>query len=203
MFAYLRGRVERVEPDGSLWLDVGGVGYLVRVPPGTAPAVGTEATLYTVVSGQQAGNQVSFTIYGFATPSARQLFERLTGVSGVGPRVALSLLSLGEERLISAVLAGDARELTQCPGVGRKTAERIIFHLREKLGEEYGAEVPHYAPEKAASGEPDPRQEAFLALLSLDFSRREASEALAKVDPNGKDAGQILKEALRILRRQG
>lgn len=192
MIALLRGRVAAVTL-GEVVLDVGGVGYSVRIAPGTAvgPA-GAEATLHTHL----AVREDSLTLYGFATVAERDLFEVLQTVTGVGPKVALAALgTLGEDGLRRAVLAEDVTALTVIPGVGRKGAQRMVLELRERL-----------APGQAADGVPTvtaastPRAEAAEALIALGYAPVEAARTLdALAAPAAATAEELLRDALRLI----
>ncbi|MBE3574114.1 MAG: Holliday junction branch migration protein RuvA [Firmicutes bacterium] len=151
MIGWLKGTLLRLVPEGCL-IDTGGVAYLVRVPQPvqqTFPGPGSPVSLaiYTLV------REDSWQLFGFPTWEERSLFATLLGVSGVGPKAALSLLStLPWQELVVAVARSDAEALAQAPGVGRKTAERIVVELREKLAASLAAAAPGGAPPGRASG---------------------------------------------------
>ncbi len=187
MIAFLEGRVAE-KGAGRAVLDVGGVGYEVLAPASTLaklPAVGRTARLLTRLHVRED----QMTLYGFATADERALFDLLVTVSGVGPKVALSFLSvLTPEAIRRAVAAGDVAALTVVPGVGRKVAQRVVVELKEKLG----GEVPLAGPLA------DVRE----ALLSLGLSAQEASEALAGLPADGdRPVEELLREALRRVGR--
>src|SRR6186713_258527 len=134
MIAFLRGRVLDKQPNRII-LDVSGVGYDVQIPLSTFYEVGEEGTevslrIYTHV------REEALQLYGFLTDLERQLFERLIGISGIGPKLAVAVLSGVESReLVTAVQRGDVARLTSIPGVGKKTAERIVLELRDRLSQ--------------------------------------------------------------------
>jgi Holliday junction DNA helicase RuvA len=182
MIASLRGTLTAREP--VLVVDVGGVGFAVHVSARTAatlPARGATVTLQTYLHVRE--DQLS--LYGFATESERTLFVQLLSVNGVGPRVALTLLSsAAHEELLRALQEGDEAYLVRLPGVGRKTAARLVLELQGKVQAAPAAQT-------AATG--DARlDEAVLALVSLGLSQRQARDAVIRVQNAG------LKPAARV-----
>lgn len=196
MIALLRGRVVTSNA-GDLILDVGGVGYHVRVPAGCAiEPIGTEVTLHTHL----AVREDALDLYGFSDSATRDLFEILLSVTGVGPKLALAALgALGVEGLRRAVVAEDVKALTIIPGVGRKGAQRIILELRERLGTAITDRVPSNgaAPSCITAGA---RGEALQALIALGYGSSEVQQAMAAL-PDDSDAGpeELLRGALRNL----
>ena len=174
----------------QLLVDCGGVGYEVDVPMSTLyklPALGQPVTLLTHLAVREDAHQ----LYGFATASERDAFRALIRISGVGARIALALLSgLSVDELVQAVTAQDSARLTRVPGIGKKTAERLLLELRGKLGADLGTG----AGAAAAAGHGD----VLAALLALGYSEREASAAVAKLEAGaGVDDG--IRQALKIL----
>ena len=173
MIGLLRGRLLDKRPNQVI-LDVGGVGYLVAVPLSTFAALGdlhAEVTLlvYTHV------REDALALYGFLSAREKHLFELLLGASGVGPTLALKILSgMNVEELIPAIRSGDLARLTKIPGVGRKTAERMVVELKDKL-ESVAVETEQPAPSSAAGVEADVKS----ALLNLGYDERTADAALA------------------------
>lgn len=159
----------------SVVLSAGGVGYEVFIPLSTfekLPGEGEQASLFTYLHVREDALQ----LYGFHSRQERQAFVRLIGVTGVGPRVALAILSsLSVDRLIAAVEGAQASWFGKIPGVGKKTAERLIFELKGKLNDISPA-AAYAAPLAGRQGE-----EAVAALLSLGFSRPQAENAVARV----------------------
>ena len=165
--ARLRGVVAERGPD---WLivDVNGVGYLVHGPIGTVAGakVGAEIALHTHLTVRED----DMTLYGFASTEERGLFQTLIGVSGVGPKVGLGLLSvMTVDELSYAIASGNAAALSRAPGVGQKLASRIALELRDKLTAEPGP-----------VGVPGDSSEVVAALMGLGYSQSEALEAVAK-----------------------
>lgn len=184
MISFLEG--ELVEKSGSrVVVAVGGTGYEVLVPTSVVaklPPIGRQARVHT----RLVVREDSMTLYGFSTPDERGLFDLLVGVTGVGPKVALSFLSaLTPDAVRRSVIAGDAAALTIVPGVGKKVAQRVVLDLRDRLGGE---------GEIAAEG---PLADVRDALLSLGLTAQEASEALAGVEADGHPVEELLRTALQ------
>ena len=189
MIALLEGKVAEKAGD-RIVLSVAGVGYEVRVPaPALArlPPPGRQAKLFTRLLVRD-DNMV---LYGFSTPDERELFDHLITVTGVGPKVALGVLSvLSPDTLRRAVASGDVAALTLVPGVGKKVAARILLDLKDRIG---------LAGELTVSG---PIAEVREALLALGLSSQEAREALEALAPNGeRPVEELLREALRSVGR--
>jgi Holliday junction DNA helicase RuvA len=198
MIALLRGEVALRRTDHVLVL-CGGVGYRAAVSAETlrhVPVVGEPVTLHTHLIVRED----SMMLYGFHSEQERDLFLMLLSVQAVGPKVALAVLSAGPPReLIGALAAGDAARFQAVPGIGKRTAERIIVELREKVGVggENGAAAR--SPIVARRGEPQhPRMLAREGLLELGFAPGEADELLR--DADGESAEELIAEALRLAR---
>ena len=185
------GRLEGVLRDRQpprLLVDVGGVGYELEAPMTTfysLPPVGESVVLHTHLAVR---DEVPC-LYGFARRVERDTFRRLLRVSGVGGKVALALLSgLDADGLARCVQAGDAAGLARIPGIGKKTAERLLFELRDRLpGAGAGAvDVPE-----------EPPAEAVAALAALGFSANEAQRRVSAVDAAGLDSEAIVRAALK------
>jgi Holliday junction DNA helicase RuvA len=170
----------------SVVLGVGGIGYDVSVPTSVVswlPGVGKTARIHT----RMVVRDDSMTLYGFSSTDERELFDLLTGVTGVGPKVGLSFLSaMSAEALRRAVVAGDADALTVVPGVGKKVAQRVVVDLRDRLGGE--AELP---------SEGGPIVDVRDALVSLGLTPQEAAEATRDVEADGREVDDLLREALQ------
>ena len=201
MIAFLKGRLAYVT-ENSVEIDVGGVGYEVFVPTSVLselPPKNSEVELFTYLNVKED----EMTLFGFLSRDALSVFKQLISVSGVGPKGALGLLSaVSPDDLRFAVLSSDVKLLSKAPGVGKKTAERIVIELRDKFGKE--AEVRAIGSEiegRAAFKESDPRQDAVLALIELGFPGSEAYKAVRELDPALNDAEEMLKQALKKLGR--
>ena len=185
MISRLRGTPVERTPDG-LVLDVGGVGYLVAATPSVLRRSdgGGELVVETYLHVREDTLQ----LYGFADAGERDLFVRLLGVSGIGPKVALAVVSSGaDEELRRAIALGDAARFQVIPGIGKKTAERIVLELKGSIADDVGQAV-------SASGSPE--LVARDALVELGYSVLEAERALAEVDP-GLPPEQRVREALQ------
>ena len=200
MIAQLRGRLVSKDP-GQIVVDVNGVGYQVFIPLSTyyqLPAVQQDVFLrvYTHVRDD------AIQLYGFHTLEERATFELLTGVSGIGPRLASNILSgISVDEFIPAILEGDLARLKAIPGVGRKTAERVILELKDKV-----MEVPRARPvvpgRQPSSEREQTIEDVVSALLNLGCSRKEASRAAeAARETLGSDADfeKLVKQALKNL----
>lgn len=187
MIASLSGTVEAVEP-GAVVVGVGGVGYLVNVPVPVLGglSMGRPIRLFTYL----AVREDALTLYGFATTDQREAFRALTGVTGVGPRLALAVLSaLEPESLRRAVASGDVGALTDVPGIGRRTAERMILELKQRLGAP--AEHPVVAPSAVA--------EVREALVGLGYAPAEFRPVLDRMSGAGAPVEEMLRSALQEL----
>lgn len=192
MIASVRGEVTVRRPDHVV-VECGGVGYRLAVSAETlkaVPATGRETLLQTHLVIRDDGIQ----LYGFASEEERELFLLLIGVQGVGPKVALAVLSGGTTReLLRAIGAGDSARFQAVPGIGKRTADRIIVELREKVGGEASA-----LEEIVITRTDDARRLARQGLLGLGFSAQEADELLDRAD--GETPEELIGEALRAAR---
>lgn len=182
MIAYLRGRLLEKHPNQVI-VDIGGVGYDVTVPVSTfslLPDQGAEVRLHIHTHVRED----ALALFGFLSPDEKILFEKLITVSGIGPRLAISVLSgLPIAGLVAAIRGGALDHLVRIPGVGRKTAERIILELRDKLDGLAGAELPR--PAAAAAPLSTIEQDVLSALLNLGCTRPVAEKAVAKAKAAG------------------
>jgi Holliday junction DNA helicase RuvA len=196
MIGSLRGRIASKTPP-QLTVDVGGIGYELEVPLSTffhLPAVGEEVRLLTHLVVREDAH----TLYGFATEEERRLFRSLIKVSGVGPKIALALLSgISVTAFAECVQREDIAALTRVPGVGRKTAERLIVEMRDRLAAAPAvAGVP--APAAAASAE----TEAYGALVALGYRPAEAARLLKAVGPGTHSTEELIRRALQGAARE-
>jgi holliday junction DNA helicase RuvA len=171
-------------------VEVHGVGYEVDVPMSTffqLPAAGSTITLQTHLIVREDAHL----LFGFATDRERQVFRQLLKISGVGARTALSVLSgMSVSELHQAVAAHDGARLTRVPGIGKKTAERLLLELRDKLGAVIGAPMP--------GGDAEVRSDALNALLALGYSGKEATQALGTIAPDT-PVQEAIRHALKLL----
>ena len=198
MYAYFKGKIAVKEPDLVI-IEVAGIGYNIRISSGTAsllPPVGEEAKLYTYT----AVREDAIALYGFLTKDDLDIFKLLIGVNGIGPKGGQSILSvMSPDELRFAILSGDAKMIAKAPGIGAKTAQRIILDMRDKVS----LEDTLHAGEEEIRVDPsvsDALREAVEALTALGYGVTEATRAVKAV----KDAEQmtvedILKASLRHL----
>ena len=198
MIAHLRGSILEKYPN-RIVIDVNGVGYDVFVPLSTFyglgdPGAAIALRIHTHV------REDAFLLYGFATLLEQELFERLIGVSGIGPKVALAVLSgIEPQEFIRAIERGDLARLTAIPGVGKKTSERIVLELKDRLPR---AHVMAVATGSAVPDAPGLRDDVVSALVNLGYHRplaEKAAEAAIKTVGSASDASfeRVLKQALR------
>jgi Holliday junction DNA helicase RuvA len=194
VIAHLRGRILEKQPT-RIVVDVGGVGYDVAVPLSTFYGLGEPGTdvalrVHTHV------REDALALYGFATALELDLFNRLIGISGIGPKLALAVLSgIEPPDLVGAIERGDIARLTAIPGVGKKTSERIVLELKDRLPRAHAVEAPGGAVAGAGL-----RDDLLSALMNLGYHRPLAEKAVeAALKTIGRDAGfeRTLKQALR------
>jgi len=189
VIAAVRGEVLTRRVDHVV-VEASGVGYRLAVSAETlrsVPRVGEEVALHAHLIARDD----SLALYGFAAEDERDLFLSLISVSGVGPKMALAALSGGPvEELLRAIASGDGKRFQAVPGIGKRTAERIIVELREKVADQLGTEVAGAAEEEAG-----PRAEARDGLIGLGYSTAEAEKLLTSA--SGETAEELLASALR------
>ena len=196
MIGLLRGKILDKQPP-CLLLDVQGVGYEIDAPMTTfydLPDVGAEVTLFTHL----AVREDAHTLYGFLTLADRGLFRSLLKVNGVGARLALTILSgMESQTFIACVQGGDASALVKLPGIGKKTAERLIIELRDRL-------EASMTPATVASGSPgttvsNPVEDAVSALVGLGYKPQEASQMVRVIDSTNMSSEDIIRSALQTM----
>ena len=194
MFYYLEGKVAHVEPYLAV-IDCGGVGYACRTTNHTIRQLkkGEVKRLYTYLN---VGDGI-FELYGFATEQELNSFKLLIGVSGVGPKAALAILSVGTpEHLTMAVITGDEKALTAAPGVGKKLAQRILLELKDKIAKET-QEIGLPLAGGAALGSGSKAAEAAAALAVLGYTQQDISAALKGVDVETLPLEEIVRQSLK------
>lgn len=198
MIGFLEGRLKQKHPDHII-VDVGGVGYSVQVPLSTfyeLPEPGQVAALYihTYV------REDTLQLYGFKTLAEKEMFLHLITVNGIGPRLAVNILSrLNADALREVIFTQDHHRLRNIPGVGKKIAERIVLELRDRLGGSKG-EVP--VPDSLGKASSEKFADALSALLNLGYRPSEAQKSLHEVQKHLEPEApleKLLKEALRML----
>lgn len=198
MIASVTGTAQHVGLDRVV-VDVHGVGLLVHTPPAVAAGCRTGAAVELATS--MVVREDSMTLYGFATPGERDTFELAQTVTGVGPRVAMAILSvLSPEQLATAVAGDDIATLTKVPGIGKKGAERIALELRDKLPHVPGGEG---APSGVAAPTTGWQDQVTEALVGLGYSAKQSADAVAAVadEHEGGDVSRALRAALQVLAR--
>ena len=200
MIAYVKGTVEDIAEDNAV-IDVGGIGYNVRISADTAarlPGVGENAKLYTYTSVREDAVQ----LYGFLSKNDLDIFRQCITVSGIGPKGALSILSvLDADALRFAIITGDAKAISKAPGVGAKTAERLILELKGKVSAQdtaIGREIQGAGTASPGMADTPQKQEAVEALVSLGYGNAEALKAVNAIQGiENMDSGAVLKAALK------
>lgn len=195
MIAHLRGKLLAKHPNQAV-VETGGVGYDVTISVPTfsdLPNAGSEVALHIHTHVRE--DQIA--LYGFLRPAEKQLFEKLITVSGIGPKLAITMLSgMPADEMVSAIRGNDVARLTRIPGIGKKTAERMVLELRDKLPPA-GVEKVAVSPAMSAVEE-----DVLSALVNLGYQRAAAERALTAVGKNGKSTGPfdaLFREALAIL----
>jgi Holliday junction DNA helicase RuvA len=195
MIGFLRGRLTAKHPP-QLVVDVAGVGYEVEAPMSTfygLPAVGVEVHLFTHLVVREDAH----VLFGFGTERERSLFRELIKVSGVGPRMGLAILSgVTVDEFHRCVEAQDVATLVRVPGIGRKTAERLVIEMRDRLK---GLAGPAFVPGVAGvpGGTAGAQAEAFAALVALGYKPPEVTRLLQKVEPSVTSTEELIRHALR------
>jgi len=196
MFSYLKGILAEIGT-GYVVLDVNGLGYHVNVPSSdisVLPHIGEQLKLYVYLAVREDARD----LYGFIDRSGKAVFEKLLTVSGVGPKAALSALSIiSPERLVLAIAAEDEKLLSTVPGIGKKTAQRIVLELKDKMHIQIKNEGT--ANLKSAYDSASVETDAVQALLALGYDASEAFTAVKAVNDSKLDLTQLVKRALRTL----
>lgn len=196
MYAFIEGRVAE-KRQGELVVEAGGVGYLLICSASTvaaAPGADERFRCYTHLSVREDAME----LFGFATREERSMFLKLCGITGIGPRTALGILSVLPVRdLTLAIAMGDEAALSRAPGIGKKTAQRIVLELKDKMD---AGDVSAVSAQSApASMEMGAQQEAVQALMALGYTGAEAARAINQVRDQGETANQLIMLALRLL----
>ena len=202
MFYYVDGTVT-VLRQGLAVIDCGGVGYACHASQNTIGKlkVGTRARLLTYLNVREG----IFELYGFIDEEEQSCFEMMIGVSGVGPKAALSILSVAPpDRLALSIITGDEKMLMQTPGIGKKIAQRIVLELRDKMSKEQLETASAASPAAAVSvsGGVNHTQEAVAALMVLGYTQAEALHAMEGLDAANMEAEEIIRGCLKKLVKQ-
>lgn len=201
MIAYINGIIEEITEDNAV-LDVGGIGYNVKISSDTAsrlPGIGEPVKLYTYTSVRED----AFLLYGFLSRNDLEIFKKLITVNGIGPKGGLSILSVMDaDDLRFAIMSGDSKAISKAPGIGPKTAQRVILDLKDKIEIDdslIDREISSYGTTagnlKADSAQ---KQEAVAALVSLGYGQAESLKAVNSIEGiETMDSGAVLKAALK------
>jgi len=194
MIAHLRGKLLAKHPNRAI-VETGGVGYdvTISIPTFSAlPGAGGEVALHIHTHVRED----MIALYGFLRPAEKTLFEKLITVSGIGPKLAITILSgMAADEMVNAIRGNDIARLTRIPGIGKKTAERMVLELRDKLTVEKAGEIPATPSLSAVE------QDVLSALMNLGYQQAAAEKTLAAVSRNGKTGpfDGLFREALAML----
>ena len=185
MISYVKGELAAIEEQKAV-IDVGGIGYGVYMPQQSMarlPEIGSTVKLHTYLNVKEDAMQ----LFGFLTRDDLEIFKLVIGVSGIGPKGGLNILSsMSPDELRFAIMSGDAKAISAAPGIGKKTAEKLIVELRDKVDIEEMLDS-------------DMQSEAVQALVALGYGSSESLRAVKKASPGCSTAEDILKEALKYL----
>lgn len=195
MIAHLKGRILRKEPQ-EVVVDVGGVGYRVLIPLSSFYRLGEPGAEVSLLTHTHV-REDALALFGFLTPGEQALFERLISVAGVGPKLAINILSgIDAPELVEALASSDVARLTRIPGVGRKTAERLVVELKDKM-----RVLAPVAEARAATTAASPKEDLVSALVHLGYSRPEAERGADRAlrEDGSSRFEDLLRRTLRIL----
>jgi Holliday junction DNA helicase RuvA len=196
MIGQIRGIILEKQPP-QLLVDVQGLGYEVDAPMSTfyqLPEVGQQVILFTHFVVREDAHH----LYGFFTRDERLLFRTLLKVNGVGPRLALTILSsTTPEEFVRCVLNNDTASLVRLPGVGKKTAERLVIEMRDKLSDWYDGTPTNMGLKSETNGRHQILQDAISALISLGYKQQEANRSVTKIDDGTVTSEELIRRALR------
>ncbi len=201
MIEYLRGKIADIDINRVV-IDVNGVGYVLTISDSTAsllPGVGEEAKIYSFLSVREDG----VTLYGFPSYDDLGIFKQLITVSGIGPKGALAILSvLTPDDLRFAILSGDSKAIAKAPGIGKRTAERVILDLKDRIGAESSENALMSGSSPTPSVNESSRDEAVEALVALGYSSADAYRAVKEASAaigGDTETDTLLKAALKVI----
>lgn len=200
MYAYIKGEIIDISED-NLVLECNNIGYNIRIPLSVAqrlPGIGATVKIYTYTSVRED----AFNLFGFLSKDDVEIYKKLIAVNGIGPKGALSILSaMSADDLRFAILSGDAAAIAKAQGVGKKSAERIILELRDKVQFMGSAATDlEVLTSSDTTAETNAKNEAIEALTSLGYSPSDALRAVRQIElTEDMDAGTVLKQALKII----
>lgn len=200
MIAYVNGIVEDIAEDNAV-IDVSGIGYNVKISADTAsrlPGVGEPVKLYTYTCVRED----AFQLYGFLSRSDLEIFKKLITVNGIGPKGGLAILSvMAGDDLRYAIMSGDVKAISKAPGIGAKTAQRVILDLKDKISIDdalIDREIASTAAGDGLQGDTPQKREAIEALVSLGYGQTESARAVNSIEGiEDMDSGAVLKAALK------
>lgn len=200
MYAYIKGTLEEIGSD-KIVVEAGGIGYNILMSPGRfgfLPPLGDEIKVYTYTNVRED----AMLLFGFLSREELDLFKKLIGVSGIGPKGGLSILSvLSVQDVILAIVSGDSRKIAKAPGIGAKTAERVIIDLKDKVDAEDAFSGGPVLAKSVDANDTD-ADETVLALVALGYGMREAKSAVSKARSAAgetADSEKLLKLSLKYL----
>ncbi len=199
MYAYIKGEIVDITED-NLVLECNNIGYNIRIPLSVAqrlPGTGATVKIYTYTSVRED----AFQLFGFLSKDDLEIYKKLIAVNGIGPKGALSILSvMSADDLRFAILSGDAKAISKAPGIGNKSAERIILELRDKVHLTSDTTSSEQIAGIDTQSGSEAKNEALEALVSLGYSPSEALKALKQIEiTDDMDSGAVLKQALKII----
>lgn len=202
MIAYVNGIIDDITEENTV-IDVGGVGYNVKISADTAarlPGIGEPVKLYTYTNVKED----AFQLFGFLSKNDLEIFKKCITVNGIGPKGALSILSvLDADSLRFAIMSGDAKAISKAPGIGARTAERLILELKDKIKIDdtmISREIDSYDASRAAEADSTQKKEAVAALVALGYGQAESVKAVNAIEGiEDMDSGAVLKAALKKL----
>lgn len=201
MIAYVSGIIDDIAEDNAI-IDVGGIGYNVKISADTAsrlPGIGEPVKLYTYTCVRED----AFQLYGFLSRSDLEIFKLLITVNGIGPKVGLAILSVMDaDDLRFAIMSGDSKAISRAPGIGAKTAQRVILDLKDKISIDDTLIAKEIAINAAGGNilkiDTPQKKEAIEALVSLGYGQTESAKAVNAIEGiENMDSGEVLKAALK------
>lgn len=199
MYAYIKGEIADISED-NLVLECNNIGYNIRIPLSVAqrlPGIGASVKIYTYTSVRED----AFNLFGFLSKDDLEIYKKLIAVNGIGPKGALSILSaMSADDLRYAIVSGDAKAIAKAPGVGNKSAERIILELKDKIGLRFSTDEGKESVAVAEVPQSNAANEAIEALIALGYTPTESLKAIKQLDiTQDMDSGAVLKQALKVI----
>ena len=198
MFHHLSGIITELSPACAA-IECAGVGFAVIITPNTASMLKTGEKACLHIS--ESIGEDHFDLYGFPSPKEKKFFELLISVSGVGPKAAMSILSYNSpDNIIISIANGDEKAFTACQGIGKKTAQRIILELKDKIAKDFEAgPADIQLPARNTAAGAGAYDEALAALSALGYSTAEVIPVLRQIDISGMNTGDIIKSVLKYM----